>query len=499
VARLKENLPKALRPRTVSAAGFAALLIPASSRTAAAAMAPALQQMALVAGKTGKAAPLLTFFKNLGAMQGAALGVAVSVIVWAVPVAMQVREIRGRETGTAQQSARLEGIAASAGMERITAADAGKQMAAVFLNRGFSTESAKQALSLLKLVTAGDRLDAVTAMLGALPPGSSHSVSVTEVLKAFGRDAAWRPKNYPDDILKAMALMPPDTEPEFDSIVENHPDVEATVRLHHELQRRNEASPRDQRPTFVMAAARALAGRSIREALDFCRSVKPDSTSGALAGVVKGAEVPDQRREVWEALAIEGDRKFQRAGLAELTKAAPAAESGAFIDRLPAGTFRNDAATLLARKQIMTQESGMPEVEVNVIADAWLARVPREGRREQLQWLWENPEGGTQRREDLFHRFSSEFTGPDLDALLARGVMTLAGISSHPQSAIEAWERIADPDVRFFAACELVSEWSRFPPPGEENMEMKKKVKEWMTQHFTTEQQEVYSLLYGNL
>lgn len=495
LARIREKMPPALRSRASSAAGLTALLIPAQTKTDAAALSPAVEQVALVAGKTGKTAVLLTFFRNLGAMQSAALGVAVSVIVWAVPVAMQVREQQNK-TRAANAMHGLENASAANGSRRarVSAEEAGKKMASVFLVRGFSAESAKLALGLLKPVAASERFDAVQAMLGALPAGSARSASVAVVLQNFAQGAAWHPKKYPDDVLAALELMPRQTTPEFDDIIANHPDVDATMRLHREIQRLNEARPLQRLPAFPRAVARALAGRDVRESLDFCKAcVKSSDSAAALEGLTQGAAFADQRGRLWEALATETDRKFQTEALAKLTEAAPAAESGAVIDHLPPGKFRNDAATVLARRQLAAQEQDAEPMAVNAVAEAWLSRIPAGERAEQLQRLFEFQSGSFDRIEDFFRRLSTEFTGPDLDRLLHHGVSILASLSSPPGSALEAWAKIADPDIRFSAACELVSRWSHYSSGPNARQE----AKQWMKSNFTPEQQEAYKMLHN--
>jgi RNA polymerase sigma factor (sigma-70 family) len=492
LARLKETLPHPLRPRIATAAGLTALLVPAQTKSSAATMTQAVEQMALVAGKTGRAAPLLTFFRNLGAMQGAALGVAVSVIVWAVPVALQVREFQNRKSeAKAGSGVRKESATPGVRRVRITPEDAGKQMASVFLTHGFSSESAKLALPLLKLVSASDRLEAVQAMLGALPEGSARSSSVVEVLRNFARDGAWRPKKYPDDVLTALELMPNNIDPQFDEILANHPDVDATLRLHREIRHRNESRLRKRLQEYPGAVARALAGRDVKDALDFCRS----ESGGGLEGLMKAVEHPDQRRELWYALASETDRKFQTIALAKLTTAAPSQESSAVIDNLPAGKFRNDAATLLLRKQLDGPEAGSTREGVKVIVDAWLSRVPAEERAEQFDRLLNSPQGGYWRIEELFRSLAPVFTGQDLDRMLQRCVTVFADVSSPPTTAIEALEKIADPDIRYSAACEMLAKWVwSARDPGE-----REKAKEWMAQNFSPEQREAYNLLNKEL
>ncbi|HWB04459.1 MAG TPA: sigma-70 family RNA polymerase sigma factor [Verrucomicrobiales bacterium] len=495
LTRVRENVPEALRSRVSSAAGFTALLIPAQSKTAAAALSPAVEQVALLAGKTGKTALFLTFFRSLGAMQSAALGVAVSVIVWAVPVAVQVRALQNRTSAAnAVRSLTKAAAADAARRPRVSAEEAGKRMASVFLTRGFSTESAKLALGLLKPVAASERLDAVQAMLGALPAGSARSASVAVVLQNFAQGAAWHPKKYPDDVLTALELMPRQITPEFDDIIANHPDVDATVRLHREIQRLNEARPLRHLPSYSRATARALAGRNVRESLDFCKAcVKSGEASEALEGLTEGAAFADQRKGLWDALATESDRKFQTEALAKLTEAAPTAESSAVIDRLPPGNFRNDAATLLARQQLAAQEHDTEPMAVNAVADAWLARIPAEERAEQFRRLFEFRSGSYDRMEDFFRRLSTEFTGPDLDRLLHQCVSVFASVSSPPKSALDAWAKIADPDIRFSAGCELVSRWSHYSTGANSRQE----AKQWMKSNFTSEQQAAYKLLHN--
>jgi hypothetical protein len=472
------------------------LFIPAQTKTAAAAMEPAVQQMALLAGKTGGVSPLILFWRNLGTMQSVAMGVAVAVIAWAVPVSVQVREWWNRKSEGTGLTARKGLAAAVTPRARVSAGEAGKQMAEVFLTYGFSQDSAFKALELLKQVPGSERLEAVQALLEALPRGSAQSASVTLVLKNFAQDAAWHPKKYPEDILTALELMPRDTTPEFDAIVENHPDVDATVRLYEEIQRRNKTEPRRRLPAFTRAVARALAGRSIPEALAFCRGCVLSGDAGeALEGLMGAADAPAQRKILWEALAAESDRRFQTALLAKLTNAASMAEVGAFVDGLPAGGFHNAAATLLARKQLAAQERDSQPMEVNAVVDAWLARVPAEERMEQLGPLCDNLPYSYDRAEAFYRRLATVFSGADLDQLLGRWVTTFASVSSPPQIAMEALERIADPDVRFSSACEMVTRWAQLS--GGENA--REQAAEWMHRTFTAEQREAYELLNSKL
>lgn len=494
--RLRQALPPDFRPRMASTAGLTALLIPAHSKTAAAASTAGIEQMALVAAKTGKTTPLLTFFRNLSTLQGAAMGVAVSVVVWAVPLSLQLKKMQEQEGKSAAAASPENRPPSRKPVALVSAEDAGKQMASMFLTFGFSTSSSKLALDVLRQVTARDRLDAVRAMLATLPADSPHTQGVAEVLREFGRDGAWHPKNYPEDILIALDLLPRGPDPEFDAILENHPDVDATLRLYHELRRRNGDRFRKKGvPTFSRAVARALARRDILDALRFCKTeAAPGDVPHAVEGMVKAAEFPVQRERLWNVLT-EDDWKQRNIVLAALVDTSPESEVNMVVENLPSGDFRNAAASLLARKQ--TIADGPQSMSIDAIADAWLARVPAEERAEQFHLLWETS-GTVSRWESLFERLSKEFSGYDLDRLLGYEVRVAGSDSSPPERAIRAWERIVDPDIRFSAGCELVHRWARWAPSSPET-DVRQEARDWMQAHFTGEQQEAYAVLHGKL
>lgn len=495
LVRVRESLPQVLRSRVSTAAGVAALLVPSQAKTAAAEVETAVQQMALLAGKSGRLSPLIVFFRNMGVMQGAALGIAVSVLVWAVPISVQVQEWRERNAKQPSQRGKARDVTAQAlEKKRYTSGEVGEMMAGIFLNGGFSYDAAGQAQELLKLVSASERLEAVQEMLKRLPPGSNvSSESVGSLLKNLAKDAGWVPKKYPDDILTALELMPRKAEPEFDAILEEHPDVNGTVRLYEEIKRRNESrNERDRLPTFARAVARALAGRDAGEALTFCRTC--GEAKPALEGLAKGIATPEQRKKFWEVMAGERDGDFRVQALARVTPTFPEEEAKETVSRLPAGVFRNEAATEVVRGLLgKNRRGGSDTSKVDPWIDWWVSQVPSAAQSGYLTRLWEEWEStNIDTAAALYNRLAAQFDGHDLDRVLSRQATAWFGGAVN-ESAVA---KIADDDIRYFAACELYDRM-RTSAQSDETGKAAEATATWMREHFTPAQQEAFETLYG--